>query len=98
MHLPDVALVDLNLRDGLTGLQVAHDIMRDYDTQVVFITSERQLARLDDPHVIGCLPKPFTSAMFKATMSFVTQIIRLGTADEVWQSPPGLVVASQYRR
>lgn len=34
----DLALVDLNLRDGLTGPQIAAKLTRDHSTLVVFVT------------------------------------------------------------
>ena len=40
---PDVALVDINLRDGATGPQIAEELARRFGTAIVFVTANRDL-------------------------------------------------------
>ena len=57
---PAVALVDLNLRDGLTGNAVAQRLAREFGTRIVFVTANP--AQIDNPPetTVGYVQKPFT--------------------------------------
>ncbi len=56
---PVVALVDLNLRDGPTGNEVARALARQYGTRIIFVTANP--AQITDPPetAIGYVQKPF---------------------------------------
>jgi two-component system, response regulator PdtaR len=55
----DLALVDLNLRDGLTGPEVARQIATRYGTKVLFLTANPRQAPLELDGVLGVVSKPF---------------------------------------
>jgi len=57
---PQVALVDLNLRDGLTGPEIARDLGEGAGAAVIFVTANPN--QIGDPPVgaIGYVQKPFT--------------------------------------
>jgi len=56
---PDVALVDLNLRDGATGNEVARQLAQCFGTRIVFVTANP--AQITDPPAtaVGLVQKPF---------------------------------------
>ena len=55
---PDVALVDVNLRDGPTGIEIGRRLSRDHGTIVVFMTANPALLGEGVAGAIGVLPKP----------------------------------------
>ena len=57
---PDVALVDLNLRDGLTGPAIARDLAGRYGARVIYVTANP--GQIDSPPetAIGVVQKPFS--------------------------------------
>ncbi|MFM5929279.1 MAG: response regulator [Novosphingobium sp.] len=56
---PVVALVDLNLRDGPTGNDVARHLARQFGTRIIFVTANP--AQITDPPetAVGYIQKPF---------------------------------------
>ncbi len=72
---PDLALVDVNLRDGVTGPSIAQRLANDFGTKVLFLTaSPRQIGEGFDG-MIGVLTKPW------AEQELASAIGRAGTAD-----------------
>jgi CheY-like chemotaxis protein len=59
-HRPDAAFVDLNLRDGLTGLAVARTLVREHEVAVVFVTGNAEQIPADFAGGAGVVDKPFT--------------------------------------
>jgi CheY-like chemotaxis protein len=55
----DLAIVDLNLRDGLTGPELARHIAQTYGTKVLFLTANPREALLDFDGALGVVDKPF---------------------------------------
>ncbi|WP_245892842.1 response regulator [Novosphingobium guangzhouense] len=68
--VPDVALVDLNLRDGLTGPAIAHDLSGRYGARVIYVTANP--GQIDTPAAtaIGVVQKPFTRQAILAAISY----------------------------
>lgn len=56
---PDLAVVDVNLRDGLTGPTIARELANRYGTKVLFLTANPQEAGEVFPGVIGIVSKPW---------------------------------------
>ena len=54
----DVALVDVNLRDGPTGVGVGVTLAREYGVQVLFLTANPAMVAERAPDAVGCLGKP----------------------------------------
>ncbi|AXB78590.1 response regulator [Novosphingobium sp. P6W] len=56
----DLALIDLNLRDGPTGPIIARELAAQYGVRVVYVTANP--AQIGEPAstAMGCIRKPFT--------------------------------------
>lgn len=67
---PDIALVDLNLRDGLTGPDVARELSSRYGIPVIYVTANP--AQIGDPAdtAVGVVQKPFTREAILGAISF----------------------------
>ena len=60
----DFALVDINLRDGPTGPEIAKRMAQDYGVKVVFVTANP--AQIGDAECLGYIRKPFSDAAILA--------------------------------
>lgn len=89
---PDVALVDMQLARGSTGLQVNSAIQKQWpDTIVVFVTANPKKIPDDFDGARGVIAKPFSSAGFVAALKYLEE----GVCDPPPVSPePGSFVAS----
>lgn len=56
---PEAALVDLNLRDGLTGPQIARLLTGQHGMKVGFVTGNAEQLKSDFAGALGVLEKPF---------------------------------------
>jgi DNA-binding response OmpR family regulator len=67
----DIALVDLNLQDGPTGMAIGRDLAETHGVTVLFMTANP--AQLGDgiPGTLGVLPKPVTERELKQALEFV---------------------------
>ena len=80
---PDIALVDLNLRDGHTGPQIGAKLSEEHGTSVLFVTANA--AQLGDgiKGTIGVLSKPVDEDAIESVLDFLVKH-RVGEA----ASPP----------
>lgn len=79
---PVVALVDLNLRDGLTGNAVAQRLARLFGTRIIFVTANP--AQIVDPPetAVGYVQKPFRpETVVSAVNAAITQYHGAPTGD-----------------
>jgi response regulator of citrate/malate metabolism len=67
---PELALVDLNLKDGATGPHISAMLSRD-DVTVVLVTANLQQIPLDFCGAIGAVAKPFTSQNIEDVIAYV---------------------------
>lgn len=67
----DIALVDLNLQDGPTGISIGRFLAETHGVTVLFMTANP--AQLGDgvPGTLGVLPKPVTDQDLKLALEFV---------------------------
>lgn len=65
---PDLALVDLNLRDGLTGPQIARDLANRYRTKVLILTANPAQAGESFEGLLGVVSKPWSEAQLAQTV------------------------------
>ena len=67
----DIALVDLNLQDGPTGIAIGRILAQTHGVTVLFMTANP--AQLGDgiPGTLGVLPKPVTDRELKLALDFV---------------------------
>lgn len=56
----DLAFVDLNLRDGPTGPNIARTLAAQHGTRIVYVTANPAQIGEPAPTAIGCIRKPFT--------------------------------------
>lgn len=71
---PDLALVDIHLRDGQTGPLIAQRLAQDHGIAVLFVTANPRMA-LDasPPGVIGVLNKPCREDAVAAAVAYALQ-------------------------
>lgn len=86
---PDVALVDVNLRDGPTGPEIGARLARDYGVKVVFITANPRMLGDGVPGAIGVLPKPYDPHTIKQTVEYI--LAHKSNANQM-MPPPALTV------
>jgi two-component system, response regulator PdtaR len=59
---PDLAYVDLNLRDGLTGPEIARTLANRFGTKVLFLTANPAQAGGAFEGLIGVVSKPWSQS------------------------------------
>ena len=79
---PDLALVDINLLDGMTGPAVAEHLVRECGSAVIFLTANPEQIPDGFAGALGALSKPFDEATIRAAVNFARQFIRTGTLGE----------------
>lgn len=67
---PDIALVDLNLRDGLTGPAVARKLAGQYGARVIYVTANPEQIDTPADNAVGIVQKPFTRQSILDAISF----------------------------
>jgi two-component system, response regulator PdtaR len=65
-----LALVDLNLRDGLTGPQIGERLANEHDAAVLFVTANPRLLGDGIAGTIGVLTKPTDEASLLAAVNY----------------------------
>ena len=81
----DLALVDLNLRDGLTGPQIGKRLATEHNASVLFVTANPRLLGDGVAGTIGVLTKPTDE---ESLLSAVAYASRRRSGDEQVQAPP----------
>lgn len=56
---PDLALVDINLRDGPMGVTVARELFRRWKTPSLFLSAQGGEARANQDAALGLILKPY---------------------------------------
>jgi response regulator of citrate/malate metabolism len=87
---PELALVDLNLKDGATGPHISASLSKD-DVTVVLVTANLQQIPLDFCGAIGAVAKPFTSQSIEDVIAYVEGL--RGESDPV-AMPSSLIAAN----
>lgn len=84
---PDIALVDVNLRDGETGPEIGEMLAQKYGASVLFVTANpRQLNNLQEGP-IGVLSKPFNDNEIEPILDF---LVRHRQGEATPPPPPSL--------
>ena len=66
----DVALVDLNLQDGPTGIRIGHTLAHKHGVTVLFMTANPSQLGKGVPGTLGVLPKPVTDRDLRAAVAY----------------------------
>lgn len=83
---PDVALVDIRLRDGSTGSSLVPGVSDELGTVVVLSSTVPADLSAGHAGAVGVIEKPFAPARFRAAMSYVHDILD----GEAGDAPPGM--------
>jgi DNA-binding response OmpR family regulator len=76
---PELALVDVNLLDGLTGPQIAKQLVEEYGAAVIFLTANPEQIPEGFAGALGAVSKPFDEQTIRAVVSFANQFIQTRT-------------------
>ena len=91
-HRPDVAFLDLNLADGLTGPRIAKTLVHERLATVVFVTGQANVLPSDLHGAFGVIEKPCVGrAMVEALRFLSSYLCGKATKRAV---PPALRLAS----
>jgi len=66
----DVALVDLNLQDGPTGIRIGRMLAQTYGVTVLFMTANPGQLGDGVPGTVGVLSKPVTDGDLRAALTY----------------------------
>ena len=100
---PELALIDLNLLDGLTGPEIGRRMVEEFGCAVVFLTANPEQIPEGFAGALGAVSKPFDEATICAVIAFARQLIQHRTLGEPprrfrlapWLTPPPATVVSQ---
>ncbi|MBX4994495.1 response regulator [Rhizobium leguminosarum bv. viciae] len=67
----DIALVDINLRDGATGPRIGQYLANEFGIAVVMVTGNPEAIETDLSKVIGMISKPASPAMIETVLTFI---------------------------
>ena len=69
----ELAFVDLNLRDGLTGPDIARELAANFGVRIVYVTANPAQIGKPAPTAIGCIRKPFTDEAILAAAALASE-------------------------
>ena len=78
-----IALVDINLRDGMTGPAIACDLSRDFGVKIVYVTANPAQIEPRAPHAIGFIRKPFSDDTILAAVDFAAGVQQSSQSGEI---------------
>ena len=81
----DLAIVDLNLRDGLTGPQIGQRLANEHNAAVLFVTANPRLLGDGVAGTIGVLTKPTDEDSLLTAVAYAS---RRRSGDEQVEAPP----------
>lgn len=92
---PDLALVDIHLLDGPTGVDAARSIVSEVGAMVVFTTANRKRIPPDFASACGVVQKPYSECGVAAAINYIAGCIKDGRA--TGDVPPGLDISPNFR-
>jgi DNA-binding response OmpR family regulator len=66
----DVALVDLNLRDGPTGPEIARSLSERFGTRIIYVTANSGQIGTPADTALGVIHKPFSRQTIEAAVAY----------------------------
>ena len=79
---PDLALIDINLLDGMTGPRIAQTLVGEHGTAVVFLTANPEQIPEGFAGALGAVSKPFDEQTICAVVDFARHFIQHRTVGE----------------
>ena len=76
MH-PDLALVDIQLAYGTSGIDAARDMLAQHNVRSLFVTSQYDAARAAKDTAVGCLRKPHTGCDLIAAIQAAEDYLKI---------------------
>lgn len=95
-HKPDLALVDIHLRDGPTGVAVADQISASSATKVIFMSANVSRIPCNYAGAVGHIGKPYSENGVKSAIAYVRHAI--ANPPPSVPQPASLVLAPEYER
>ena len=77
-HRPQLALVDVNLLDGMTGPPVARELVERHGVAVVFMTANPEQIPEGFAGALGVVSKPFDETTLRGVVDFACRFRRSG--------------------
>lgn len=93
-HAPDLALVDVNLLDGLTGPHIARELVERHGVAVVFMTANPEQIPEGFAGALGVVCKPFDESTLRDVVDFAC---RFRTSGDISSPPRRLKLAPWLR-
>ena len=78
----DLALIDINLLDGMTGPEIARRMVSEHGAAVVFLTANPEQIPDGFAGALGAVSKPFDEATIRDVVAFARQFILHRTVGE----------------
>lgn len=91
---PDLALVDVHLSDGPTGVDVARKISEDCGSLALFMTANVKRLPEDFAGACGVIGKPYSEHGVKTALAYLAHCLLEGRAPG--PTPVGLTLAPRY--
>jgi CheY-like chemotaxis protein len=93
-HKPDLALVDIHLQDGPTGVAVARQIAHDSGAMVLFMTANQKRVPEDFAGAAGLIAKPYTNHGVREAITWLAACVDDGCVEHA--PPHSLTVAPGF--
>ncbi len=93
---PDLALVDVHLADGPTGVDAAREMTEHCGAIVLFITANLRRLPDDLAGACGVMCKPYSENQIRQALDFIARCMREGRAEG--QPPNGLILSDAFAR
>jgi CheY-like chemotaxis protein len=91
---PDLALVDVHLSDGPTGIDVARAIVEDCQAVALFMTANVKRLPADYAGACGVIGKPYSDTAVRNALVYLSACLRTGYAPGL--PPVGLKLAPAF--
>ena len=86
---PDLALVDINLRDGSSGIEVARELLRRWNAPSLFVSGQSRAAHANKDAALGYIDKPYTPETVVASIEVAKAVLE-GVTPTPPEVPRGL--------
>ena len=82
----EIALVDLNLADGMSGIEIGRSLAEQHGVSVIFATATPEQLGENISGLLGYITKPVSPELLAATLKFASACRR---GDNLAAPPPG---------